>query len=182
MSFPPTPTTDPTAYPPPRYNGTSGEVSARFRAASTTPEFVSGSLADDGPQPATGTAYHYLATTASIQGEFGLYRVDMAAGARGPRAHFHKAISESFFVLDGALSLYDGQEWRDGAPGDFLYVPPGGLHAFDNRSEAPLSMLMLFAPGAPRERYFENIAHLAGMSQEQREQFLIEHDSYFVDG
>ena len=42
--------------------------------------------------------------------------------------------------------------------GDFLYVPPGGVHGFRNKADEPASMLMLFAPGAPREHYFEGLA------------------------
>ncbi len=41
-------------------------------------------------------------------------------------------------------------------------------------------MLMLFAPGAPRERYFEGFGKLADMSDEQRTQWFIDHDNFFV--
>lgn len=47
--------------------------------------------------------------------------------------------------------LYDG----DGE------VPPGGLHGFRNESGARASMLLHFAPGAPREPYFEGLNRLA---------------------
>lgn len=166
-------------YPPVRHDG-DGEVSATFRPATSSPDYVSGALTADGPTVASGTAYHYLATTSSTNGEFGLYRVDMAAGAGGPSTHFHRTMSESFFVLDGTLRLYDGDTWRDGTPGDFLYVPPGGLHAFSNESGAPLSMLLLFAPGAPREAYFEGISHLADLSDQERATFFLDHDSFFT--
>jgi hypothetical protein len=39
---------------------------------------------------------------------------------------------------------------------------------------------MLFASGAPREAYFEGITELAGLSDEQRAEFFVRHDSYFV--
>lgn len=41
-------------------------------------------------------------------------------------------------------------------------------------------MLLLFAPGAPRERYFEGLTEVARLSEEERTKFFIEHDSYFV--
>jgi hypothetical protein len=41
--------------------------------------------------------------------------------------------------------------------GDFLYVPKGGIHAFSADSDSPASMLILFAPGAARERYFQEL-------------------------
>jgi mannose-6-phosphate isomerase-like protein (cupin superfamily) len=168
------------SYPHPRYLGATGEINATFRPASTPPDFVSTPVATSGPTVGTGTAYHYLATTASSDGDFGLYRVDMGPEFGGPTTHFHRTMSESFFVLSGTLRLFDGKRWIDGTAGDFLYVPPGGLHAFRNESGEPVSMLMLFTPGAPREAYFEGITELAGLTDEQRAEFFVRHDSYFV--
>jgi uncharacterized cupin superfamily protein len=36
----------------------------------------------------------------------------------GADAHFHKTFSESFYVLSGTLSLFDGRAWVDAARGD----------------------------------------------------------------
>ncbi|WP_344534323.1 cupin domain-containing protein [Streptomyces albiaxialis] len=168
------------SYPPPRYHGQDGEISAAYRPASAPPDFVSRPVATDGPSVAQGTAYHYLSTTVSTGGEYGLYRVDMGPESAGPSTHFHKAMSESFFILSGTMRLFDGRRWIDATSGDYLYVPVGGLHAFRNESGEPASMLMLFAPGAPREDYFEGVTELGGLSQEEREEFFRRHDSFFV--
>ncbi|GAA5115768.1 cupin domain-containing protein [Pseudonocardia adelaidensis] len=168
------------SYPHPRYAGAAGEINATFRSASTAPDFVSTPVTSSGPTVGSGTAYHYLATGPSSDGDFGLYRVDMGPEPGGPATHFHRTMSESFFVLSGTLRLFDGERWIDGTTGDFLYVPPGGLHAFRNESGEPVSMLMLFTPGAPREAYFEGITQLAAMNDEQRAEFFTRHDSYFV--
>ncbi|MFF2779754.1 cupin domain-containing protein [Streptomyces sp. NPDC058052] len=160
------------SYPDPRYLGDQGEISARFRPADAPADFVA-----TGAAPA---AYHYLSTTLSTQGEYGLYRVDMGPESAGPGTHFHKAMSEAFFVLSGTIRLFDGERWVDARSGDHLYVPVGGLHAFRNESGEPASMLMLFAPGAPREEYFERMGELAGLSAEERAAFQVRHDSFFV--
>ena len=164
----------PHPYPPDRYRGTTGEVSARWRP-------------DDAPHDLVtklGSA-DYLATGASTGGGYGLYRWNMGPGQGGPDAHFHKSLSESFFVLSGTIRLFDGTAWRDGSPGDFLYVPEGGAHGFRNDANESASMLILFAPGAPRERYFEGLVELATMSPrpgpEEMAQFYLEHDTYWVD-
>jgi quercetin dioxygenase-like cupin family protein len=131
----------------------------------------------------SGGGAHYLATGATTDGQFGLYRWDMAPGPGGPDPHFHRTISESFYVLSGTVRLYDGHSWRHGAPGDFLFVPEGGVHAFRNDSGEPASMLILFAPGAPREDYFETLADPArreAMDDEQRAAFFDRHDTYWV--
>jgi mannose-6-phosphate isomerase-like protein (cupin superfamily) len=161
------------SYPEPRYLADTGQVSASFRPAGQQPELV-------GPRNATS----YLATTASTGGEFGLYRWEMTSERSGPDPHFHKTISESFYVLSGTVRLYDGQQWIDARPGDFLYVPVGGIHAFRNESGEPASMLLLFAPGAPREAYFEALVERATsgrqLTEEEQTEFLRSHDQYMV--
>ncbi|MEV7543966.1 cupin domain-containing protein [Streptomyces sp. NPDC089915] len=158
-------------YPEQVYHREEGEASAVFRTAGTPPELGT----------AGGDAIHYLATKESTRGEYGLYRVEMSAHAGGPKPHFHKAMSESFFILDGTVRVFDGKDWVDAEKGDFLFVPQGGLHAFRNDSDAPAEMLMIFAPGAPREAYFEGLAALADASDEERTEFFVRHDSFFVE-
>ncbi|MEQ6901513.1 cupin domain-containing protein [Nocardioides sp. YIM 152588] len=160
------------SYPDPTYFG-SGEVLARFRPVEHPPEL---------PRP--GGAAHYLATGATTGGRFGLYRWDMGPEVAGADAHYHRTITESFFVLSGAVRLYDGADWVDGRPGDFLHVPEGGIHGFRNESGEPASLLILFVPGAPREAYFERLVDLAeGRWQPSHEELLAffeEHDNLYV--
>jgi mannose-6-phosphate isomerase-like protein (cupin superfamily) len=160
------------SYPDPRYTGP-GEISARFRPAGTPPEL---------PRP--GGAASYLATGATTDGRFGLYRWDMGPEAGGADAHYHRTISESFFVLSGTVRLFDGNDWFDAHPGDFAYVPEGGLHGFRNESAEPASMLILFAPGAPREAYFEGLVAFAEgrwrPTHEELVAFFEEHDNHYV--
>ena len=158
------------SYPAPRYFGDQGEVNASFRASDTPPDLTSSS----------GDRTSFLATHASTQGEFGLYRVDMQPGSLGPVTHFHRTISESFFILSGNVELFDGKNWTTGKPGDFLYVPVGGLHSFRNTSDEPASMLLLFAPGAAaRERYFEEMTEMMERGGEELQKFREFHDGYY---
>jgi mannose-6-phosphate isomerase-like protein (cupin superfamily) len=92
-------------------------------------------------------------------------------------------MSESFYVLSGAVKLYDGHEWIEGHPGDFLFVPEGGIHGFRNESGAPASMLILFAPGADREDYFETLARVGKgsvMDDDERASFYLRHDTFWL--
>ena len=102
----------------------------------------------------------------------------------GPGPHFHRTIQESFFVVSGTIKIYDGQAWRDTGPGDFIHVPEGGLHGFRNESDEPASMLIHFAPGAPREDYFASNARFSyegRLSDEEMAAFYLRHDNHFVD-
>ncbi|MFH9964081.1 cupin domain-containing protein [Streptomyces mirabilis] len=155
------------SYPEPRYFGESGQVSALFRPAS--------------PQPDTGSSGNeisYVAKQKDTNGEFGLYKIDMGPKAMGAAEHFHRTISESFYVLSGEIRLYNGERWVTGGEGDFLYVPVGGLHAFQNDSDDPVSLLLLFTPGAPREEYFEKLEEYSQRSSEELKAFRIRHDQY----
>lgn len=165
------------SYPPPQYLGETGSTSATLRRASAPPDLKIG----------VRTKVSYLATGQSTDGHFGLYRWDMAAvaPANTPRGHYHRTMSESFFILAGTVSLYDGNTWTDAAPGDYLYIPPGGIHAFANNSGEPASMLVLFSPGAPREAYFEELAEIAAagrtLSDREWTELWARHDQFEVD-
>lgn len=162
------------SYPNDQYTGDRGEISAIYRPASREPDLRIGPITDAS----------YLATGATTHGEFGLYRWDMGPQPAGPAAHFHKSISESFFILSGTVRLFNGESWIDASTGDFLYVPQGGIHAFRNESGAPASMLLLFTPGAPREPYFETLAEVAatgrGLSAEELADLYVQHDTYML--
>lgn len=154
------------------YQGQTGEVNADYLPAgqSRTIQYKSGVLAS------------LIATGDTTDGDLGLFQWDMPAQAGGPGPHFHRRFSESFYVLSGTVRLYNGTSWISAAAGDFLHVPRGGVHGFRNDSDAAASMLILFAPGAPRERYFTELAELAmsgrTMSDAERVEFLARHDQY----
>ena len=157
-------------YPPARYTAEKPEVSAWLRRADEPADYEN-----------FGVSYHYLASQQATAGDYGLYRVDISPAAGGPGPHFHRTMSEAFFVLSGRMKLYDGRDWMEGGQGDFLYVPPGGIHGFRNEADEPASILMLFAPGAPREAYFEGFAQLADMTDARRREWFIKNDNFFIE-
>ncbi len=162
------------SYPPPLYTGDGGEVSATVRAGTASPDLV---------YP-NGNKVSYLMRGESSGGLFGLYRWDFSEAVSGPGPHFHRTISESFYILSGSVKVYDGREWLTTRAGDFLHVPPGGLHGFRNDSGEPASMLLHFAPGAPREPYFEGLGRLAAgeqMDPDEYDAFMAAHDNTWVD-
>lgn len=77
------------SYPDPKYFDENGEVSAVLRTADQP---------HDIEMSKNGTQVHYLATGASTNGEFALYRWNFSGRRSGPDPHFHKTVSESFFA------------------------------------------------------------------------------------
>ena len=155
------------------YLGSTGEDSAVFTPADAN------TVLDR-----AATAMHFVAPGTATGGQFGLFRWEAAAHAGGPARHFHRTFSESFYVLEGAVELDDGERAVTATAGDFLHVPMGGVHAFGNTSDAPASMLILFAPGAPREEYFLELAEIMDsgreLSAQEWAEFYARHDQYMV--
>jgi quercetin dioxygenase-like cupin family protein len=128
------------------------------------------------------TTARLVATGAQTGGRYGLYRWEMSAARGGADPHYHRTFSEAFYVLAGDVRIFGGSSWRDARPGDFAFVPPEGVHGFRNESGEPATMLILFAPGAPREPYFRELAERLASgreySPEDRAAFLARHDQY----
>jgi quercetin dioxygenase-like cupin family protein len=156
------------------YQGEGGEVTALYRPTEDVEPLRLGA----------GTTARFVAPGWLTKGQFGLFRWDIEPRAGGADPHFHRTFSESFYVLSGTVSLYDGASWAEASEGDFLYVPEGGVHGFKNNSDEPASMLILFAPGKPRENYFEELAEIARsgrrLSDEEWTELFARHDQFMV--
>jgi quercetin dioxygenase-like cupin family protein len=50
----------------------------------------------------------------------------------GPPLHSHRSQFDSFYVLSGTLTVQAEGETVDLGPGDFVTIPPGVEHTFDN--------------------------------------------------
>jgi mannose-6-phosphate isomerase-like protein (cupin superfamily) len=152
------------------YLGEAGEASGVLRSG----------IAPLVMNPETGTTATFVAPGSVTRGEFGLFRWDMPAASGGAGRHFHRGFSESFYVISGTMKLFNGEKWAEVSEGGFLYVPPGGVHGFRNDSPAPASMLILFAPGVAREKYFEELADIRRtgrtLTDEERADLFARHD------
>ena len=149
-----------------------GEVSARYRPGGEVPSVTYPS----------GTHVVFTAPGSATNGQYGLFEWNMTGTRGGADPHFHKTFSESFYVMEGTVRLFNGETWINAVKGDFLYVPQGGIHAFSNESGVPARMLILFAPGPPREEYFSELAEIRSAGRKLTDEEWIEvwarHDQY----
>lgn len=67
------------------------------------------------------------------------------AGAPPPR-HVHEHDEEAFYVLEGTLDLFLGDDVVPVVPGSFCLVPRGLAHTFRSTSEKPARMLVILSP------------------------------------
>ena len=155
------------------YSKDAGEVSARYRSAGEVPSVT---------YPSSGTHVRFTAPGSVTSGQYGLFEWNMTAAGGSADPHFHRGFSESFYITDGTVRLFNGDTWIDAVKGDFLYVPQGGIHAFSNESGAPARMLILFAPAPAREEYFQELAEIRSsgrkLTDEEWVALWARHDQY----
>jgi quercetin dioxygenase-like cupin family protein len=167
MSLPPEPLTE-------------GPGSATRPAGTLVPRAAAPSL------QVGATLARFVATGDLTEGRYGLFRWEMSGASGGAPPHVHRTFSEAFYVLEGTVTVYDDRAWHAAHPGDFLYVPPDGAHGFRNDSGQPATMLILFAPGPPREEYFRELAERIASGRRytpaEHAAFMARYDQYEVPG
>ena len=67
---------------------------------------------------------------------------------RGMEQHVHEDEDDSFYILDGEMTFFFGEEKALASPGTFLLVSPGTYHGFKNEGGVPERMLNFHAPPA----------------------------------
>ena len=89
--------------------------------------------------------FAFLAHQGNTNGKFITLTTIGPKGDRIPD-HFHEKHTETFFCLDGVLTMWANGEEVSLLPGDFMHVPAGTIHAY--RLDAPFTRFVgLLSPG-----------------------------------
>jgi len=90
------------------------------------------------------------------------FLVSEVAYRTGPALHLHAAQEDTFYVLDGVLSVQFGDDIVELGPGDFGTAPPGLPHSFTNaRADTACRVINLMTPGIGFDRYIGQIDKIA---------------------
>ena len=108
----------------------------------------------------TGPAYWgpgdqitFLITGQETGGAFFMAEVSVPPGG-GPPPHVHHREEESFHLLQGTLTIQAGEKTLKASPGDFVHLPRGMVHSFQNTGDVDAKFLVLVTP-AGLEKFFE---------------------------
>ena len=89
--------------------------------------------------------FSVLAGSDETGGRFGLMEM-IAPKGREPSRHLHRNDDEGFYVLEGEVTFYVGEETYGAGPGTFVFLPHGVPHSYTFETEA-VRMLSIVAPG-----------------------------------
>jgi len=107
---------------------------------------------------ARGSTMFFKATRASTNGAFSFMERTLPPGGRKPPAHIHTNCEEAFYVLDGEIEFFLGDDRVIGRAGSFVHVPGGVSHTFGNAATVPSRLLIIHAPAM--DGYFEELQAL----------------------
>lgn len=79
-------------------------------------------------------------------GGYSLHENILPAGSPGPLPHIHRNHEESFYVLEGQLTMRIGPRTITAPAGSFLVVPRGVVHQPSNPGAQPARVLLIFSP------------------------------------
>jgi quercetin dioxygenase-like cupin family protein len=65
----------------------------------------------------------------------------------GPPLHVHEREDETFYVIEGSLSVRMGDEEFEAPTGSFVFQPRGFTHAFRSSSEGARALLLVVPSG-----------------------------------
>jgi mannose-6-phosphate isomerase-like protein (cupin superfamily) len=122
-----------------------------MHALPTLPPFVRDATSDGQQWRMGSTLISYLADSADTNGAYCLLEAHARAGSEPP-PHVHSREDELFYILEGRLDIYVGDDVLAAGVGGCVFLPRFKPHAFIIRSPS-LRMLALFTPGGIEEKF-----------------------------
>ena len=101
----------------------------------------------------------FLVTGRETDGAFFMAKVSVPPGAGNP-PHIHTREEESFYIEQGTLTVQIGGKAVTASAGDFVCLPRGVAHSFQNTGKVDAKFVLLAVP-AGLEKFFEESFYLA---------------------
>ena len=106
-----------------------------------------------------GVELTFKAVGAETGGAYFCMEYQGPAGWAGPPKHVHSKMEELFYVLEGEITVYMGDQELKGTSGSFFQIPRGTAHTFANFGTVAAKFLIFIVP-AGFEGYFEDLSEL----------------------
>lgn len=100
----------------------------------------------------------------------------------GPGLHYHFVQDDTFYVLEGVLAVQCDDDVVELGPGDFITVPPGVPHTFDNirKDQPPVKVINLMTPAGYEGVFAANEGLDDDAAQAVRDRINADHEVTYV--
>jgi mannose-6-phosphate isomerase-like protein (cupin superfamily) len=122
-------------------------------------------------------------------GSYSVHESVIPAGSAGPLPHIHHNHEETFYVLEGELTVRVDERKFTAPVGSFVVIPRGVVHQPSNPGTEPARVLLIFSPSG-MEHFFEEAGEgripLQAVPEdpevlEKRDAFARKYDYEFAD-
>ncbi|GAO42748.1 quercetin 2,3-dioxygenase [Flavihumibacter petaseus] len=103
-----------------------------------------------------GALFHFLATGEQTDGQFSLMYIEVHKGNEPP-PHTHKNEDECYYIIEGQIRFWIGNEVFDAKAGDFVNLPKNVPHRFELQSDY-VKELMWITPAGLEKWFWDNSA------------------------
>lgn len=108
-----------------------------------------------------GALFHFLATGSQTGNQFSLIYIEVHKGNEPP-AHTHSNEDESYYILEGEIKFWVGEDVFTAKAGDFIHLPKNIPHKFELQSEC-VKELMWMIPTGLEKWFWDNSAPATDM-------------------
>jgi quercetin dioxygenase-like cupin family protein len=96
-------------------------------------------------------------------GELVMFEFMVPPGARVPEPHYHVAVDEVIYGLEGTMTTMRDGERHEIRPGESLLITRGQVHHHANLADVPAKAMVVLTPGSIGRRYFEEIGEVVNV-------------------
>lgn len=104
----------------------------------------------------------FIITAAETEGRMTVFESTEHPGFK-TQWHSHNNCEETFYILEGVLTVKSGGKTYHARAGSFVYVPRGTPHGQGNFTDRPVRFITTFTPGGPEIFFRERDALLKGL-------------------
>ena len=115
----------------------------------------------DNSRAIPGALFHFLATGKQTNNQFSLMYIEVHKGNEPP-PHTHRNEDENYYILEGYIKFWVGNETFDAKAGDFIHLPKNIPHRFELQSEC-VKELMWMTPAGLEKWFWDNSVPAASM-------------------
>lgn len=114
---------------------------------------------------ALGVSLMLKTTSADSGGQWMVMEYTAPPHFSGPPPHYHKVMTEIFYVVEGQITFNVGEQTLTVGPGGYAFVPPRIMHSFSNQTDAPAKFFGIASPALLEPYLYEMLELVKGEPQ-----------------